>query len=125
MKRVTTTVSGSSPKHGHAVFTTSGANGAKCEIAFDAPHVGTFAYCVQNRHQNAFRAGVSMQPSGHISLCQGKKCARNPDGHPLNVGKTVTVGPYQCTVMSHGVLCDIAATGRGFLIGGSGVQQVS
>ncbi len=66
-----------------------------------------------------------MRPSGSFRTCTGAKCIRKLDGASKKVGATVTVGPYECTVMSDGVLCDISATGRGFLLKGDVVQQVS
>ena len=115
-----------SPKSGRAVFATSGPNAATCDIAFHQPNVGTHAYCVRYpRHEPRLAVSVVMRPSGSFRTCTGKKCVHKLDAAPLKVGEKVGVGPFRCSVLAGGVLCDVAETGRGFLISGAGVQQVS
>jgi len=115
---VSTTIGGS-PSHDRAVFVTTGPNAATCDIA------GTYAYCVHYPpHEPRLAVSVAMKPSGSFGTCNGAKCVHKLNGAPLNLGEKVRVGPFRCTVLPSGVLCDIPTTGRGFLISRNGVQQV-
>jgi hypothetical protein len=118
-------VGGAGAGEHRVVFYTAGANGVKCDIAVSVPGIGTHAYCVQ-RHDGKAVTGVSMGPSGSLSICHGADCSKNGLAPELAVGEKVgwPHSPFECTVRRTGVACIAAKTGTGFLIGANGVQQV-
>ncbi|MFN8111457.1 MAG: DUF6636 domain-containing protein [Thermoleophilia bacterium] len=92
-----------------------------CEVA-DHDSRGSYAYCQSERKP----VSAKLRLSGVVKVCTGETCLGNgPEGTPvLAYGHAVTVGRFRCTSRADGIRCRVKATGRGYLINGSGVTRL-
>ena len=106
------------------IFYTSGTNRVSCDVTA-GEGLGKYAYCVQRLHAKPV-TGVSMAPSGRLSVCHGAGCRKADLAPELSVGEEVgwPHSPFDCKVLARGVRCIAAKTHSGFLIGRNGVQRV-
>ena len=104
-------------------------NTVSCAI-YDGYAGSTTAFCeyVSNRTQ----AKATLTPAGSVVLCRthsitSNRCGLGNAGEnspTYRSGKTVTVGPFACTVGAAGVRCVVASTGKGFLLGPKKLEGV-
>jgi hypothetical protein len=100
-----------------------------CAI-YDGYAGSTTAFCeyVSNRTQ----AKATLTAGGSVVLCRthsitSNRCGLGNAGEnspTYRSGKTVTVGPFACTVGGSGVRCVVTATGKGFLLGAKKLEGV-
>ncbi|MCW2979939.1 MAG: hypothetical protein JWO14_1666 [Solirubrobacterales bacterium] len=108
---------------------TGAGNSVSCAI-YDGYAGSTAAFCeyVSNRTQ----AKATLTASGAVVLCRthsitSNRCGLGNAGEnspTYKVGKTVTIGPFACTVRGAGVRCIVTASGKGFLLGAKRLQGV-
>ncbi|MGD0453712.1 MAG: DUF4232 domain-containing protein [Solirubrobacteraceae bacterium] len=98
--------------------------GIQCELGVNVGSVPAFAYCQTATSRMSIRS-VTMTSSGHLKICAGVACLANPpeNVHVLAHGHHTTLGPFRCVSLSAGVQCRVAS-GRGFLIGPSGITRI-
>jgi hypothetical protein len=104
-------------------------NSVSCAI-YDGYAGSTAAFCeyVSNRTQ----AKATLTASGSVVLCRthsitSNRCGLGNAGEnspAYKAGKTVTIGPFACTVRGNGVRCVVTATGQGFLLGAKKLEGV-
>jgi hypothetical protein len=104
-------------------------NSVSCAI-YDGYAGSTAAFCeyVSNRTQ----AKATLTASGSVVLCRthsitSNRCGLGNAGEnspTYKAGKTVTVGPFACTVRAAGVRCVVSASGKGFLLGAKRLEGV-
>lgn len=78
------------------------------------------------------QAKATLTAGGSVVLCRthsitSNRCGLGNAGEnspTYKVGKTVTVGPFACTVGASGVRCVVTATGKGFLLGAKKMEGV-
>ncbi len=78
------------------------------------------------------QAKATVSAAGSVVLCRthsitSNRCGLGNAGEnspTYRPGKTVTVGPFACTVRSAGVSCIVTATGKGFLLGPKKLEGV-
>jgi hypothetical protein len=106
------------------IFYTTGRNRVNCDVTA-GEGLGKYASCVQRLHTKPV-TGVSMAPSGRLSICHGSACTPAGMAPELSVGEQVgwEHSPFDCKVVARGVRCNAAKTHSGFLIGHNGVQRV-
>ena len=68
---------------------------------------------------------AQMDAAGVVQKCQGETCLSNPPvGTPtMPYGTKMVLGPFTCLSATTGVTCTIAS-GKGFMISGSGITDV-
>ncbi len=74
---------------------------------------------------------TTLKPSGAVTTCLLKaganRCGQGDFGEHTphyGVGKNVTVGRFRCQVLTAGVRCTVATTGKGFLISKTETKRV-
>jgi hypothetical protein len=107
----------------------TGLDGVSCAI-YDGYGGSPVALCsyVTRRTQ----AKATLRPNGSVVLCRTHKITSNrcqlgnvgEDAKTYDVGKTVTVGRFACTVQSGGVRCVLSASGEGFVFGTKQLRAV-
>ncbi len=102
-------------------FFASPSRNISCELDYAEPGVPTGAFC----EDTAAKVAVTMSPSGRLHVCGASCLGNGPEGEPaLPYGYGITVGPFSCLSLTRGMLCRVHS-GRGFMIGGSGVAYVA
>ncbi len=116
---------------------TPGPNGAVCDIAYHV--LGTYAYCLDYHapHPASTAVAVKMSPTGTLHICNGAKCLTSGSAPNLNpycfrqrhpacttITRRIHVGVFRCKVIGAGVQCITKQTGRGVVIGATGVRRV-
>ena len=109
------------------VFFTPGPNAASCEIDVGLPSLPTSVWSVEEFKVLLKKAlGVTLTRKGHLKICRGEKCVRNPaTGTPtLRYGDAISLGPFRCTSLRAGVRCLIKRTRHGFVLSARNVERV-
>jgi hypothetical protein len=85
-----------------------------CEMRTD------YTYCQTNSPPQS----VHMSANGTVAICNTGGCVGNPGiGTPtLAYGQSASAGPFTCVSAPGGVTCTVAS-GHGFTISNSGIQQ--
>lgn len=105
--------------------------GSTLSCAIYAGYAGSnSAFCEYVSKRTQAKATVSA--GGSVVLCRthsitSNRCGLGNAGEnspTYNVGKTVTVGPFACTVRGAGVRCIVTASGKGFLLGAKKAEGV-
>ena len=116
-------------------FFTQGTNGANCEIDV-APYIGpaTQVYCLSGltRPNGAFRERTAvcatLSKSGHLRISHfGRSCSVGNAylGAPtVRYGQSIDFGPFRCTALYAGTLCEVKKTAVGFLLTNRGTGRL-
>ena len=96
----------------------------QCDLGVNVGSISAFAHC-QTAITRLSARSVTMTASGHLKICAGVACLANPpeNVHVLAYGHHTTLGPFRCVSLTTGVRCRVPS-GRGFLIGPSGVTRI-
>jgi hypothetical protein len=83
---------------------------------------GTNVYCQTGKPAR----NVVLHANGRLNLCNGVQCLGNGPvtATMLAYGRSVVVGPFQCTSLRTGMRCVVQSTGHGFLLSGAGVKRI-
>jgi hypothetical protein len=81
-------------------------------------------HCQSERGRPYFAHVAELRPNGSVTFCTTRQLSVNAcdlgnagEGSPtLNIGRSVTVGPFRCTMLRSGVRCTALASGKGFLL---------
>lgn len=94
--------------------------GVQCEMASGGWAKTGWTYCQTVTPPRSVR----LTTSSRASVCTGDGCLGNPGiGTPrVPIGTTVVLGPYACSVESHGVRCSVDVV-TGFRITPGGVRR--
>ena len=101
---------------------------ASCELDVGVPGLPDGAHCLVGPPQVAEHAAVSvdLSASGKVGICRGLRCIGNAPEHTptIGAGKSVTLGPFECTSLRTGVRCVVTRLGHGFVLGLHGAERV-